>query len=325
MSALASAGLIRQLEAIGPFDAEACMNCGVCTAACPLGIDLLPRRLFRYALLGLEDRIQRRERTHLLLPALPGLRGELSGRGAHHREHARAPSLAPPGGALMPLAVRDVVGILADNLRLRGSVLPIPTRRATAWARDLGIPRGGETVLYTGQMYQLIPYIERLVRLEQRLGDFAARPLQRSGAPRQPAGQRRRPGGPAEGVGEGGVRPGARPTWRASSAALASTSATSTRTTSTAGRWPTTWARTRRSRRTLGGSPGSSASTVSASSSPSIPTPRPCCAPSTRASSRVTTCGSAATSRCSRSAGCGWTRRSAVTVVDPRLLRVRPV
>jgi Fe-S oxidoreductase len=71
----------------------------------------------------------------------------------------------------MPLPVRDVVGILSDNLRLRGSVLPIPTRRATAWARDLGIPRGGETVLYTGQMYQLIPYIERLVRLEQRLGD----------------------------------------------------------------------------------------------------------------------------------------------------------
>jgi len=71
----------------------------------------------------------------------------------------------------MPLPIPDVVGILADNLRRRGSVLPIPARRATRWARDLGIPRGGETVLYTGQMYQLIPYIERLVRLEQRLGD----------------------------------------------------------------------------------------------------------------------------------------------------------
>ena len=71
----------------------------------------------------------------------------------------------------MPLPTGDVIGILADNLRLRGSVLPIPARRATAWARDLGIPRGGETVLYTGQMYQLIPYIERLIRLEQRLGD----------------------------------------------------------------------------------------------------------------------------------------------------------
>jgi heterodisulfide reductase subunit C len=57
MSALVSSGMIRQLEAIGPFDAEACMNCGVCSAVCPLGIDLLPRRLFRYALLGFEDRV----------------------------------------------------------------------------------------------------------------------------------------------------------------------------------------------------------------------------------------------------------------------------
>jgi Fe-S oxidoreductase len=71
----------------------------------------------------------------------------------------------------MALPVRDVVGILTDNLRLRGSVLPIPVRRATAWARGLGIPRGGETVIYTGSMYQLIPYIESLVRLERRLGE----------------------------------------------------------------------------------------------------------------------------------------------------------
>ena len=70
----------------------------------------------------------------------------------------------------MALPVRDVVGILADNLRIRGSVLPIPARRSTAWARGLGIPRGGQTVLYTGSMYQLIPYVERLVRLEQWLG-----------------------------------------------------------------------------------------------------------------------------------------------------------
>ena len=71
----------------------------------------------------------------------------------------------------MPLPVRDVAGILADNLRLRGSVLPVPARRATRWARDLDLPRGGETVLYTGLMYQLIPYIERLVSLEEKLGD----------------------------------------------------------------------------------------------------------------------------------------------------------
>ena len=37
------------------FDASACLNCGVCAALCPLGFDILPRRLFRFVLLGLED------------------------------------------------------------------------------------------------------------------------------------------------------------------------------------------------------------------------------------------------------------------------------
>ncbi len=52
---------------IGPalptLDAAACMNCGVCSATCPVGIDLLPRRLFRYAVLGLEDRVRAEERA----------------------------------------------------------------------------------------------------------------------------------------------------------------------------------------------------------------------------------------------------------------------
>jgi len=39
------------------FDASACMHCGVCTAVCPVGFDLLPRRLFRYVLLGLEEKV----------------------------------------------------------------------------------------------------------------------------------------------------------------------------------------------------------------------------------------------------------------------------
>ena len=71
----------------------------------------------------------------------------------------------------MPLPTGDVIGILADNLRLRKSVLPLPARVATKWTEGLDLPRGGETVLYTGMMYQLIPYIEGLVKAEQRLGD----------------------------------------------------------------------------------------------------------------------------------------------------------
>jgi len=70
----------------------------------------------------------------------------------------------------MPLPIGDTIGILADNLRLRGSVLPISSQNATRWARGLGLPRGGETVLYTGLLFQLIPYIAELSRAEERLG-----------------------------------------------------------------------------------------------------------------------------------------------------------
>jgi Fe-S oxidoreductase len=62
----------------------------------------------------------------------------------------------------MPLPIGPVLGILSDNLRKRGSVLPLSKREATGWAKGLNIPRGGTTVLYTGLMYQLIPSIDAL-------------------------------------------------------------------------------------------------------------------------------------------------------------------
>jgi heterodisulfide reductase subunit C len=45
------------------FNATACMNCGVCTALCPLEIVPLPRMLFRQVMLGLEDKIIENEDT----------------------------------------------------------------------------------------------------------------------------------------------------------------------------------------------------------------------------------------------------------------------
>ncbi len=62
----------------------------------------------------------------------------------------------------MAIPRKAVLGILADNLRKRGSVLPLPRKVATNWARGLELPRGGETIIYTGHMYQLIPAIESM-------------------------------------------------------------------------------------------------------------------------------------------------------------------
>jgi Fe-S oxidoreductase len=62
----------------------------------------------------------------------------------------------------MSLPIGPILGILSDNLRKRGSVLPLSKSAATGWAKGLNIPRGGKTVLYTGLMYQLIPSIDAL-------------------------------------------------------------------------------------------------------------------------------------------------------------------
>jgi Fe-S oxidoreductase len=62
----------------------------------------------------------------------------------------------------MPLPTGDILGILADNLEIRKGVVPLSSRKASAWADGLNIPAGGETILYTGFMYQLIPSINSM-------------------------------------------------------------------------------------------------------------------------------------------------------------------
>ena len=62
----------------------------------------------------------------------------------------------------MPVPIGSTLGILGDNCRLRQSVLPISKKQVTRWTDGLDLPRGGETVLYTGQMYQLVPAIDAM-------------------------------------------------------------------------------------------------------------------------------------------------------------------
>lgn len=85
-----------------------------------------------------------------------------------------APTLATPAAVQPGIAPAAVVGMLADNLRLRGSVIPLGRRATTRWADGLDLPRGGRQVLYTGQMYQLMPYLEVLASAKDKI---AATPL----------------------------------------------------------------------------------------------------------------------------------------------------
>ncbi|MEM4971298.1 MAG: (Fe-S)-binding protein [Sulfolobales archaeon] len=50
--------------------------------------------------------------------------------------------------------------------------LGAPNNICYKWALDLGLKRGGDTILYTGCLYQLMSYAESLVRLYERLGRF---------------------------------------------------------------------------------------------------------------------------------------------------------
>ena len=69
----------------------------------------------------------------------------------------------------MSLPIGQIIGILADNLRIRKSVMPLSTGRSTKWAKDLKLPFGGETVIYTGNMYQLMPYTASMSSMVAKL------------------------------------------------------------------------------------------------------------------------------------------------------------
>ena len=52
-----NSGFLKSIKLSDDFDASACINCGTCTALCPIGVNLLPRLLFRYVLMGALDRV----------------------------------------------------------------------------------------------------------------------------------------------------------------------------------------------------------------------------------------------------------------------------
>jgi heterodisulfide reductase subunit C len=58
MTTLVDPALAAALQRSGEFNADACMNCGVCSALCPMGVDVDVRKLFRHVLLGMERQVR---------------------------------------------------------------------------------------------------------------------------------------------------------------------------------------------------------------------------------------------------------------------------
>ncbi|MFO7827857.1 MAG: 4Fe-4S dicluster domain-containing protein [Bacteroidales bacterium] len=48
------------------FNPTTCINCGTCSGLCPIGLDSLPRKLGRYIVLGLEDKILEEKESYFL-------------------------------------------------------------------------------------------------------------------------------------------------------------------------------------------------------------------------------------------------------------------
>ncbi|MCK5847738.1 MAG: (Fe-S)-binding protein [Caldisericia bacterium] len=69
----------------------------------------------------------------------------------------------------MPVPIGNTLGIFSDNIVRRRSILPLSTKRITHWSNGFSLPHGGSTILYTGQMYQLIPFINSM---SHQLGKF---------------------------------------------------------------------------------------------------------------------------------------------------------
>jgi quinone-modifying oxidoreductase, subunit QmoC len=95
-----------EIKKLGAFDIQACYSCGSCSAVCPLSVGELsfPRRMIRYALLGLESRILASPEPWLCYHC-----GECS---------TTCPREADPGGLMMALrrlAIRRYsIGRIAD-------------------------------------------------------------------------------------------------------------------------------------------------------------------------------------------------------------------
>jgi Fe-S oxidoreductase len=61
--------------------------------------------------------------------------------------------------------VSEVLTTLKDNIQRTGDPLGIKGVYWTEWAKGLNLPRKGDTVLLTGRMYQMLPYIMQVTKI----------------------------------------------------------------------------------------------------------------------------------------------------------------
>jgi len=66
---------------------------------------------------------------------------------------------------------RDIIEILAANVRQTKSPFGIPKFMVNTWHKDLSLPEEGEYLLFTGLMYQFSPFIEKSTQYLEKYED----------------------------------------------------------------------------------------------------------------------------------------------------------
>lgn len=70
----------------------------------------------------------------------------------------------------MSYPLEDILNILVDNIKKYSSPFRVDHKKVSRWAYDAGLRHGGETILYTGLLYQLVPYIKASSKYLERAG-----------------------------------------------------------------------------------------------------------------------------------------------------------
>jgi Fe-S oxidoreductase len=76
---------------------------------------------------------------------------------------------------------KDIIEVIAGNVKKTRSPFGIPRPLVNNWWKKMGLRREGEAILFTGMMYQFMPYIEMTTRHMARLEDTRLGSLVRFG------------------------------------------------------------------------------------------------------------------------------------------------
>ena len=66
---------------------------------------------------------------------------------------------------------KDIINVIAGNVRKTKNPFGIPKFMCNRWWKESDVPSSGEALLFTGLMYQFVPYIEKSTAYLQRFED----------------------------------------------------------------------------------------------------------------------------------------------------------